>query len=323
MLERYRLGKHSKAEERILEDFFDSYQPNDQEEWPDSDLGDKKKFKEKLYLDVKKEMDSNTRTQDWNLTKRLLRYVAAVALLVGIGLGFLFLDSDTQKETKLAWIEKSTKAGERMSVKLPDGSFVKLNANSSLKFPKGFEADKRQVVLEGEAFFDVAKDAERPFVITSSEILTTVLGTSFNVNAYSENRSIEVSVLTGKVKVVHGTKENVSAFLVPNKKAIYSKEKGEMIVDSFASEMLGWKDGIVIFRQASRSEVVKTLQNWYGVKIHFQNDDMRPWDLTATFDNQSLKTVMESLAHTANFTYEIDRKDIRINFKKSAYDKRN
>lgn len=319
LINKYLSGDASRKEAQVLDEFFDLHKA-DNEPWDSELLGEKEQFRQNLFQNIqgevhKKAIQDNQRT----LWPSFLRIAASVALLLTIG--WVVYMTQTS-EAELIWTAKATQAGEKLTVQLSDGTVVKLNADSRLEFPESFGSDERGVKLIGEAYFDVARDTERPFTIETGEIVTTVLGTSFNVAAYPEEAEIAVAVVTGKVQVESFSKINQDmedtelVHLTPNKQAVFIRESKELLVTPFDMEQaIGWKEGIIVFQSASEKEVMEQLERWYGVTIQVGTSGNRDWDLTARFNNQSLEEVLTSLSHTASFEFEIDQKDVVINYR--------
>jgi len=190
--------------------------------------------------------------------------------------------------------EGITQWGQKLNIRLGDGTQVRLNSGSSLKYPESFIGDKREVELTGEAFFEVSPDS-RPFVIRSGEVMTTVLGTSFNINTYSENEQVAVTVASGKVRVASPNKE---IHLGPNEQGLYDKRTRSMakkVTD--IAPYLNWKDGILSFEDADMISVAGTLERWYGAKINFGNKGIGRCHITATYDNVDLEAILESIVY--------------------------
>lgn len=168
-------------------------------------------------------------------------------------------------------VTKKTLKGQKLNLFLGDGTEITLNAESSIRFPKIFEGETREVFLEGEAFFDVYPDKERPFIITSDKLQTTVLGTSFNVRSYKDENNISVAVLSGKVKVkAIDEKQKVIAdnLLVPNEMLRFSKKDHGLVKKSVdIDKVLAWKNKTILFEKASFKEIIKELSRWYGVEF--------------------------------------------------------
>ena len=154
---------------------------------------------------------------------------------------------------------------------LSDGSVVYLNADSRLRYPETFTGGERKVYLEGEAYFEVAKDASRPFKVVAREVEVNVLGTHFNVNAYPEHADVVTTLAEGKVQVAGVASQ---AVLVPGEQAIASPEGMEVRkvdVQAYTS----WKNGVFVFRSMPLEEIMEQVYRWYGVEAVFFNESVR------------------------------------------------
>lgn len=257
-------------------------------------------------------------------SRSMWSYIGRVAavLLIGIGLGLTFKfsnESEPQNDKPISRIVKQNPAGQKSTIYLSDGTKVILNAKSRMEYDEGFGSEKREVVLTGEAFFEVTKDAEKPFVVRSGDIVTTVLGTSFNVNAYPEASNVQVAVVTGKVRVenklVANNAQNGRVELVPSEMATYNTRDNTLTPSGFSpEEIISWKDGVIYFKNADEPSVLAKLEKWYGVEIDTENKSPRPWSITAEYDNLSLGNVLSSLSYAANFEYSIDKKKVTLKY---------
>jgi transmembrane sensor len=213
------------------------------------------------------------------------------------------------------YVVKENSKGRKSTLFLPDGTVVNLNAASSIKYQENFYDSARVIYLDGEAFFDVAKDA-RPFVVYVDNLSITALGTSFNVNAYSNADEVAVSLASGKV-LVEGHSHDGKLLLEPGQQVRYQKASDKLVkVEGFSARAVcGWKDGIIHFRSAGFPEVVSRLELWYGVKFEINKQSPLLWSYTGEFRNQSLKSVLESLSFSHNFNYQINDTTVMITFK--------
>nr|WKN34843.1 DUF4974 domain-containing protein [Tunicatimonas sp. TK19036] len=243
---------------------------------------------------------------------------AAAILIVGLGIGwasYQFLAESMPRPSPQTMIRKDVESGQKLTVNLSDGTQVILNAESTLTYPEKFSTDKREVVLVGEAFFDVARDSSRPFTIKAQDISVTVLGTSFNVNAYEGDSTLSVAVATGQVKVDKPAHQTY--FLEPGKELKYQPKLDRFeMTDYDKMERLAWKEGILYFKDASLPEVAKTLERWYGVDIVIDGDYGDDWLYSGVFERQSLENVLEGMSYVQHFDFEIDNKHVIISQKK-------
>lgn len=251
--------------------------------------------------------------------------VAAVIAPFLIGALFLYIwnrpgDANTLAATSpvIEYVEKVNPKGQKSTITLEDGTVVNLNADSKLIFKRPFDKEQRRVVLEGEAFFDVAKDSSRPFTIQTEDIATTVLGTSFNIRAYKGAGEILVAVASGKVKVekVNRPKDEPKdepLLLVPNEMGRYSAMNNKIEKTSFdPTSLFGWKEGVIYFKDANFKEVRERLEQWYGVTFLIEKSIDSKRDFTGTYKNKSLSTVLEGMSFVYDFEFEINDKLVII-----------
>jgi len=194
---------------------------------------------------------------------------------------------------------------------LPDGSVVALNSNSKLVFPKHFKGNTREVTIDGEAFFDVKPNPEKPFVINAGNAQVIVVGTSFNVSAYSDSETVEVVVKTGKVQVIS---KSVEALSIVNEVYLIPGEKGTLFNNSSILEKsensnpnyLAWKTHDFIFENISLNEVFKCLEKTYHVNIKVLDPELNDLKLNAQFDKKSIDFILNVVELTFNIELSID-----------------
>lgn len=208
---------------------------------------------------------------------------------------------------------------------LNDGTLIWLHPESRITFPNQFASDKRNLELAGEAFFDVAPDSLKPFVITTGNVTTRVLGTSFNIKAYDNQSSIEVAVLTGKVsvdvmdeKAEDGSKSTQSiknsVLLTPNQRVTYLKEINKLQKEEPKDlpELSMWHAVDVVFDNVALKAVIPTLNKKFGVEIQVSNPDLLNCLIRADFTNQNLPDILELLSKSVDASYVIKNRTIRL-----------
>lgn len=184
-------------------------------------------------------------------------------------------------------------------VVLPDGSTVSLNNHSSLRYPKKFNKEQRDVKLEGEGFFEVKGDPAWPFVITTTELDIRVLGTSFNVNAYESNTEIEVVVSTGEVAVTRHGEIPKTIILKPGSKAVYLKAEEDLKLSTkIDRNYLAWKTRSFVFEDESLADVSTALNKVYSSDIIIPSDSLKEAKITSSFHEQTLDAILNVLAAT-------------------------
>jgi ferric-dicitrate binding protein FerR (iron transport regulator) len=182
---------------------------------------------------------------------------------------------------------------------LPDGSTVTLNYFSSLKYPRRFSGDLRQIELEGEGFFEVESDPDRAFVIRTRDVDIRVLGTSFNVNAYRENEAVEVIVETGEVSVTRHGDVPKTIILKPGNRGIYQKTDETLeITREIDRNYLAWKTRSFVFEDQTLHDVSEQLAKVYQLEIIIASDSLKEARITTTFHDQSLDAILNVLSAT-------------------------
>ena len=234
--------------------------------------------------------------------------IAASFLILAIASAALYLQwgNIINAIDPITYTELITHKGERMQVTLSDGSEVWLNAGTKLRYPEKFKRGPREVYMEGEAYFEVTRDVKHPFIVHSGKITTTVLGTSFNIQAY-ENEDLEIAVLTGKVAVGKESDRPIaeSLVLLPHQKAVLSKNSQELTMHEFqhAEKYLAWKDGRLIADNLSVISILQMLNRTYDATIEVENDALGGCRVTAEFESMPLERVLDFLCAILNTTY--------------------
>jgi transmembrane sensor len=237
------------------------------------------------------------------------KLAATITIFITVSL-FFILNKISSPNIEVIAIEttvitKATNWGEKLLVYLPDQSIVRLNSGSSISFPSSFGDEQREVQLSGEAFFQVTKDFNRVFKVKSSSIVTSVLGTSFNINTHN---NVTVSLLEGKVKLEDSG--NGAIILDPGDAATYTGQK--FVVSKINESSLAWRHGIIQFDQTSLSNVLERLEYWYGVKIDVGKNIDLEQTISGNFPNQNLKNILDGLCFSVGCKFEIKDKSVNI-----------
>jgi len=253
---------------------------------------------------LKSKVESTERKENKVINLTGFYRVAAAVLILLVGLAGYYAYNQLSEVGEVEIIVKSNPLGQKSTFQLPDGSIVKLNAGSSLEFEESF-GNERIVKLKGEAFFEVVRDKTRPFKVLSGDVTTTVLGTSFNVNAYQDD--VSVAVATGKVQVSDRSGQEV--FLTPGEKGVFvdeklSKQKTDL------DKLLAWKDNTLVFYQTSVTQVVADLEKWYGVEIDASEVDAAGCLFNGKFKNENLVNVLEAVSFSTGINYKKENKKV-------------
>lgn len=246
-----------------------------------------------------------------NYRKYRFTYVSvAASLILLITLGVFYFNSN-QAITKeeVAWQTLITGLRERKSFKLADGSVIYLNSESSIKWRKSFvNAPLREVFLEGEAFFEVAHDSLRPFIVKTAHISTKVLGTSFNIN--SINGIIKVSVASGSVSVKHPESETT---LSPAQQFTYQLDNQKWWIDQIRpDDISAWRSGVLIFDNTRMDTAAIMLEKFYDANINFQDMPIKYCRITARFSDEPLLHVLEAIKEATGIDYAVDKGEVKL-----------
>ncbi|MFA5814858.1 MAG: FecR family protein [Bacteroidales bacterium] len=239
--------------------------------------------------------------------------------------------------------------GQRTRVVLPDKTKVWLNSESSLKYSTQFNSKVREVIAQGEAFFEVQHNPEKPFYVLANEIKVKVYGTSFNIKAFPNENTIETTLIEGKLSItstVQKGKEPQEIFLKPNEKCIIIRDAKNVEVTTsdqslpeqkpdmkhFQSTQVKdfvvqkninteeeklWKDGKLVFRDRPFGELAVDLERWFDVKIHFKDERIKNYKFTGVFEKETINQAMEALKLSSqkSYHYEISFRDIYLKSK--------
>ncbi|OQP64051.1 hypothetical protein A3860_21810 [Niastella vici] len=246
------------------------------------------------------------------------RGIAAAVIIMVLGsIAYWYVSRQNAHNAAVALLEKHNARGTKSTIVLPDGSKIWLNADSKIKYPPAFAGRLREVYLSGEAFFDVAKDATKPFIIHLSKGTVKVVGTSFNIRAYENEKLIETSVSTGRVAFIPARTKAVqqpdTIFITPNNKVRYSLNDDQVKVEpTAAAEDKAWTEGKLIFKALTLEEIAIELERNFGKKVVFVDEEPKQYRLTGTFENNSLEDILFYLSKTKNFNYTITNSELLI-----------
>jgi len=243
----------------------------------------------------KNTIQTQSRTGLFNST--LLRIAASVVLVATLGyfLWFSQFRTNTIEVIAQTWGEE---------VRLPDNSLITLNKGAVLTYPKTFSGSNRAISLTGEAFFEITRNENKPFLVNLSQSTVKVLGTSFNINANGNDNKIEVVVNTGKVMFTNSALDE-SIILTKGEKGTLIKNTN-MLTQTFNNDInvLAWKTRKLIFNNTELDKVIKTINRLYEAQVSFSTDTDKNCNVTVSFENQSLEAVLSVLKLTLDLEYK-------------------
>lgn len=260
----------------------------------------------------------------------------AVALLLLAFAGFQFYYSSGSSNKTY-----TTTLGEKKLVRLSDGTVIHLNAGSELRTDDQYGISNRSVYLRGEAFFEVKRDENHPFIVFTTAMQIKALGTSFDVRAYDNEAITETSLITGLVEVVLKENNNQVVLLHPNHKIAWRNMGGDVLVsrtdttsrrepevkeerqpekllvtDRGEIKEIAWKENRLVFENDSFSDIAVLLQRWFDVKIEFEDIDVASYRFTGDFEKEDLKTILTFLKESKDFNFSISEGDKLVTLKK-------
>lgn len=280
--------------------YKNQYQPN---------AGDMQAVWSKIQAaDTDSQLASDTSRQLWPV---LFRSAAALVLISVAALtSWRYLNPTKIPTGQVAakLIEVKTARGKKDLLVLPDGSRITLNADSRITYQSDFGSTHRDLTLEGEAFFEVQPDKTKPFHIQTGNLTTTVVGTSFNINAHKADPQIKVAVSTGIVEVAadRQTPQESMVRLRPSQMTIFSKAQKELTVRSFDPDLeLAWTNDRIALKNADFAQIKLVLERRYDVTFVVDKGLEVKEEFNATFENVSIDKILDALNYTSEFHYKL------------------
>jgi len=311
LLQRRKEGRCSQEELSQLDNWFDSTSRAGNWEWTDA-------RKAEIKSEIRKTIGLKVHGQaKASMFKMYFKIAASVLLILSLGLYFGSNYISNYINNSSQYTEINAASGKTTEVLLSDGSKIVLQAKSRLKFPKVFSGENREVLLyEGEAFFDIAKDPGRPFIVTTKKVSTKVLGTAFNISFYENQQEMSVTVVRGKVSVSNSNGNEV--LLDPNQQVVINKVSGSFkksVVD--ARENIGWTEGRIQLNNHTMMHAAELLETRYDINIKFASPEIGLIRFTATFDKtDNLVSILNDISRINQLTYTIENKEVTFRSEK-------
>ncbi len=304
LFERYQSGRASTDERRLVEEWFAEYDINQSQINPDDLIFTRTDER------IDKILHSNRKPP------RLIYWVPAAAIVIVATSLFLFKAiRQNKKPVANNYIVLSAPRGTKKQFKLSDGTSIHLNAGSQVRIPYDYDVSSREIILDGEGYFDVKHDAQKPFSIRSGNLHISDIGTSFDVKAYSDESQITVVVETGIVSVERN-KQILAAALTSNMQLQYNGATGSHTVSNVNFEnTLAWQQNILRFDNASFPEMARSIGRWYNVDVKLSDYNTAYHHYTISFKNEPLSQVLKVLSHLTGATYRINQQNISIYLK--------
>lgn len=293
LIEKYTQNTCTAQEKKIVEEYFEYCQQKE------ISLSDSRAvIGKRMYDKITSEISLRKRTTRKKRDKLVLKVAASILLIASVGV-YVFSVNKIEKFTNLA------KLGEKKEVTLPDGSVITLNSGSKLSYTSEFNNKFREVDLQGEAYFQVQSNSEKPFMVHTKDIKTTVIGTEFNINAYNENPQIVVSVASGKVNISNGDRLNED--LIRDQSLTYKPlDKSHIKAKSNSDYATAWKNNILLLDNMDLEATAKILEKWFDISIKVDNP-LKSKIIYGTFNDPRLDEVLASLEFSIGIKVENPR----------------
>jgi ferric-dicitrate binding protein FerR (iron transport regulator) len=296
------------------------------------------RFREKYHLNEARRATSTKMIRiAWQIAATVL-----IACLLSLSWHWLNTDKGSATTPDKEFVHFLIPKGQKGQLTLNDGTRVWLNSNSILRYPTNFGNGSRKIVLDGEAYLEVAKDPAHPFILETSSVTLRVLGTRFNVKCYSKENTVETTLIEGSLEILpghSGVRRMKKVTLKPNEKAIFLKpnnqisvaeldipekkenrpsrriQKSPMSITQIES-IISWKDNYLIFRDESFEQIANKMESWYGVEIRIEDEKLKNYRFTGKFIyNETIEQVMEVINRTTPLQYSLNKNILIIRSK--------
>ena len=309
LIEKFLCGQSAKEEveklARILDDsgehVFDEYC---RRKWAENDCNIPNAARERIRRSITP-LYGRSRRRSW-----IYRSIAAVFASAVVVLG-LMLWMQPVPDVEPEIFEIVAERGQKSSVTLPDGSRVWINSASTISYTSNYNIKERRVRLSGEAYFEVASNADLPFVVQTTDVSVTALGTVFNVKAYEDDSYVLTTLIEGRVETVAGGQSKI---LAGAQEAIYDRQTEVLCAHSYkdAEHAVPWIRNELLFENEPLADIAVTLERMYNVTIVFENDTVKDYSYTGLIRNNSLQNVLELISGTSPVGYVMNTNTIKF-----------
>ena len=265
---------------------------------------------ERLFSSIEKKTISKMKTR--RLFLQYMKYAAAVVLGIGVSLSTLYLTNQENLST-VGNYKLVTNKGEKSYLQLPDGTRVWLNSCTTLEYAENYGHSNRSIYLDGEAYFEVAKNKDLPFVVKANGIDVKAIGTAFNVSAYMEDSQLTTTLFNGKV-AVQPTLTKQEVLLEPNQVAVYDKSRNKIEVVPYDKKLFAqWRGGFLSFKMMYLQDITKLLERNYNVVFRYENQGIKKLRFSGSFrNNEDLSEILNVIKTNTGIRYQILKDTIVI-----------
>lgn len=265
---------------------------------------------ERLFSSIEKKTISKMKIR--RLFLQYMKYAAAVVLGIGVSLSTLYLTNQENLST-VGNYKLVTSKGEKSYLQLPDGTRVWLNSCTTLEYAENYGHSNRSIYLDGEAYFEVAKNKDLPFVVKANGIDVKAIGTAFNVSAYMEDSQLTTTLFNGKV-AVQPTLTKQEVLLEPNQVAVYDKSRNKIEVVPYDKKLFAqWRRGFLSFKMMYLQDITKLLERNYNVVFRYENQGIKKLRFSGSFrNNEDLSEILNVIKTNTGIRYQILKDTIVI-----------
>ena len=265
---------------------------------------------ERLFSSIEKKTISKMKTR--RLFLQYMKYAAAVVLGIGVSLSTLYLTNQENLSTVGNYKLVASK-GEKSYLQLPDGTRLWLNSCTTLEYAENYGHSNRSIYLDGEAYFEVAKNKDLPFVVKANGIDVKAIGTAFNVSAYMEDSQLTTTLFNGKV-AVQPTLTKQEVLLEPNQVAVYDKSRNKIEVVPYDKKLFAqWRGGFLSFEMMYLQDITKLLERNYNVVFRYENQGIKKLRFSGSFrNNEDLSEILNVIKTNTGIRYQILKDTIVI-----------
>lgn len=269
-----------------------------------------KAVQNEMFTELLSQIDASSTTETKVLKTRnrflrqIGRYAAVACIILAVGSGAYYAGVKRPADDANTEVTMSVSNGQKADIILADGTKVYINSDSRIVYDNTYNKKTRMVSLEGEAYFEVAKDKEKPFIVKANGINVQALGTSFNIGAHKDDKSVAVILISGKVKVDDGRHE---AYMKPNERLVCNLTNGQFEKSELhpnASYLL-WRSNELAFYGESFEEICTMLTRMYNCKFIFKNEKVKQYTYHGIIKNSSLNNVLEYISQAGGINYKI------------------
>ena len=310
LLEKFFSGQSTAEDNNVLaqifedggEDVFDGYC---RKKWADNDCRIPSSVKSRIRMNI---LASLPRMKWKRMVALVTGFAAAVAIVS------LLLWHGPVKESAPDLFEIVAERGQKSSVTLPDGSRVWINSASTITYTSDYNLKERNVFLSGEAYFEVAANADLPFVVHADDVTVTAVGTEFNIKAYSDDSYVITTLVEGSVETTAG---NRTETLFKFQESVYDKNQDELFAYDVEdpSHAVPWIRNELLFENESLADIAVTLERMYNVTIVFEDDTVKRYSYTGLIRNNSLQNVLELISGTSPVAFRMSSHTITFHMK--------